>query len=244
MNKGFKNGFNAYTLKLIAIIAMTLQHSAIVFKQVVPFEAKISLYAFSGLTFPIMAFLLVEGYKHTSNFKRYALRLLFFAIITEIPHMWAMKGFGLNVMFTLLLGLVTLYLHDHMKNRTAFWLAFIGLSLATIIMDWSLMGVPMILLYYLLRGKWKKILIPVLLPIGYAFVQFIVKCIVPSMSGIEDLPSLAFAFIGCGLSIPLLTYYNGQRGRSSKYLFYLFYPGHMIVLALLRGLLLNDWSMF
>ena len=110
-------GINSFMLKLIAILGMTLDHLVIVFNIQQPLWAKIMLFAFGGLTFPIMAFLLVEGYKHTSNFKRYALRLLLFAFITYIPYMWAMRGFGLNVLFTLLLGLITLYLYDHMKNR-------------------------------------------------------------------------------------------------------------------------------
>lgn len=117
-----KNGcICASTLKFIAILGMTMDHTGIVFGDYLPFWAKIALFAFGGLTFPTMAFLLVEGYKHTSDCKRYALRILLFAVIAQIPFMWAMHSPGLNVMFTLLLGLITLYLYDHMKNRTKFW---------------------------------------------------------------------------------------------------------------------------
>lgn len=227
-------GISASTLKFIAIFGMTMDHTGIVFGDYLPFWAKIILFAFGGLTFPTMAFLLVEGYKHTSDLKRYALRLLLFAIISLIPFMWAMHSPGLNVMFTLLLGLITLYLYDHMKNRTAFWCVFVLLSLVSAVMDWSLMGVPMVLMYYVLKGKWRKIIIPALLPIGFILVKLVIGLLFFS-SIVDILPSVAFACIGCSFTVPLLAAYNGHRGRSLKYIFYMYYPGHLFILVLLRG---------
>lgn len=208
-----------------------------------PLWAKIILFAFGGLTFPTMAYLLVEGYRHTSDFKRYALRLLVFALISVLPFMWAMHSPGLNVIFTLLLGLLTLHLYDHMKNRTAFWFVFAFFIVISVIMDWSLMGVPMVLLYYVLDGKWKRVIIPALFPIGFALSELVVGLLFfPSIT--QALPSIAFACVGCSLTIPLLAAYNGKRGRPVKYLFYIYYPGHLLILAILRGILVNDWALF
>lgn len=237
-------GISASTLKFIAILGMTMDHAGIVFGDYIPLWAKISLFALGGLTFPTMAFLLVEGYRHTSNFKRYALRLLLFALISQAPFMWAMHSPGLNVMFTLLLGLITLYLYDHMKSRIGFWVVFVLFVLLSTIMDWSLMGVPMVLMYYVLEGSRKRLVLPILLPISFALVQLVVGLFLYPSSVAQDLPSVAFACIGCSLTVPLLAAYNGQRGRSLKYLFYLYYPGHLLFLALLRGLLCQDWSLF
>lgn len=243
VQQGKNSGINASALKLIAIIGMTMDHTGIVFGDYLPLWAKIALYAFGGLTFPTMAFLLVEGYRHTSNFKRYALRLLIFAGVSLLPFMWAMHSPSLNVMFTLLLGLITLYLYDHMKNRVGFWLVFVLFIFISVIMDWSLMGVPMVLMYYTLDGKWKKLIIPVLLPIGFALTELVIGYFFfPSIG--QALPSVAFAFVGCSLTVPLLASYNGKRGRSIKYLFYIYYPGHLLILALLRGFLCQDWTLF
>lgn len=236
-------GISASTLKFIAIIGMSMDHTGIVFGDYMPLWAKIMLFAFGGLTFPTMAYLLVEGYRHTSDFKRYALRLLVFALISVLPFMWAMHSPGLNVIFTLLLGLLTLHLYDHMKNRTAFWFVFAFFIVISVIMDWSLMGVPMVLLYYVLEGKWKRVIIPALFPIGFALSELVVGLLFfPSIT--QALPSIAFACVGCSLTIPLLAAYNGKRGRPVKYLFYIYYPGHLLILAILRGILVNDWALF
>ena len=66
------------------------------------------LFGFGGLTFPIMAFLLVEGYRHTSNVARYARRLLVFALVAQVPFGMFLSP-GLNVLFTLLVCLGLLY---------------------------------------------------------------------------------------------------------------------------------------
>jgi len=235
---------NAFTLKSIAIIGMTLDHIGVVFSDQLSLWAETALYALGGLTFPIMAFLLVEGYRNTSNFNRYAWRLLLFALIATGPFMWAFRLSMLNILFTLLIGLITLYLYDHVKKRVTFWLVFAGLTLVTVVMDWGLMGVPMILLYYIIGDKWKRLIIPILIPFGMELINLLVAYLAPSVSVTEVIPRIAFVAVGCSLTIPLLARYNGQRGRSSKYLFYLFYPGHLLMLALIRGLLLSDWSLF
>lgn len=237
-----KGGINAFTLKLIAIFGMTLDHIGIVFGEQLSLFPKIMLYALGGLTFPIMAYLLIEGYKHTSNFKRYALRLLLFAVLAQLPYMWAMQTISLNVLFTLLLGLLTIYLHDHMKNRSAFKFLFLILCLVSAIMDWSLLGVPMVLLYHIVKGKWQRLIIPILPTIALMLLQTALMFFIPEVSAEDTLPSLAFAVIGCSLTVPLLAKYNGHRGPSLKYLFYLYYPAHLVVLAVLRGLSLLKFT--
>lgn len=234
-------GISASSLKLLAISGMTLDHIGVVFGHWLPLWAKVALYTLGGLTYPIMAYLLVEGYRHTSNLKRYGMRLLLYAIAAQVPYMWATRGISLNVLFTLSLGLITLYLYDNFKNRTVFWFVFTGLTLATGVMDWPLMGVPMVLLYYTQRAKWRRLILPVLLPMGMMALQAAVQWIHPEMSAMDSLPSLAFAFIGCSLTIPLLANYNGKRGRPLKYLFYVYYPGHLLALSLIRGFLFGIW---
>ena len=67
-----------------------------------------------GLAVPVFAFLLVEGFLHTKSFRRYLLRMLLFALVSEVPFDFAMGGKLLdwtrqNMLFTLAVGLIMLY---------------------------------------------------------------------------------------------------------------------------------------
>lgn len=221
-------GINSFHLKIIAIIGMTLDHIGIIFNDHLSLPAETALYALGGLTFPIMAYLLVQGYHHTSNFKRYALRLFVFALVTQIPYSLFLENRG-NVLFTILIGLLMLYLYDHMERKWLFWIIFAIVSLTTVFLDWGLMGVPMVMLYSRLKGKWSKLVIPILIPIGLMLAMFASALSVGRP--LSALPQLLYALIGCTLTVPLLASYNGERGRPAKYLFYAYYPLHILVIG-------------
>lgn len=225
-------GFDSFVLKLIAILGMTSNHFGIVFEPFLPLWLKTLLFSFGGLTFPIMAYLLVQGYQHTSDVRKYGLRIAVFALVTQLPYMWAMESSALNVLFTLLMGLLVLYLYDHVRMRLVFWLLFILITLVTIPMDWGLVGPPMVLLYGRLQGRWKRVIIPVLLPIVITLIKISFIWSDP-IELFNWLPDLAFTSVGCSLTIPLLANYNGKRGRSMTYWFYLYYPVHLFLLALI-----------
>ena len=115
---------DAYKLKWIAIIGMILNHIPIALREVIPLGLQFPMYAAGGLTFPIMAFFVVEGYRHTSNLRRYMLRIFIFAVIAFIPYVLAFRALRLNIMFTIFLGLLLLYLYDRMKARGLFWVIY------------------------------------------------------------------------------------------------------------------------
>lgn len=231
-------GIDAFWLKIIAIVGMTLDHIGTAFGEYLPLWAKCVLHAFGGLTFPIMAFLLCEGYRHTRSLKRYALRLLLFAIITQVPYMWALMS-QLNVLFTLLLGLLAITCVERIKSPVLRVLVVAGFTAASVVCDWGLMGVPMVLMYNYIRKTKLKLILPVMIP----FLMLGVNSIEVLFSGyLQALPQLLYVIVGCGLTIPLLGCYQGQRGRPTKYLFYIFYPLHIAVLGIVRGLLLGDWG--
>ena len=237
-------GINASTLKMIAIIGMTLDHIGIAFGAQLPPWGICILYTPGGITFPIMAFLLTEGYRHTRDYKKYTKRLLLFALISLVPFAWALNPV-FNVIVTLLLGLVTIYLYDTMKNRVGFWFAFIGIIIFTIICDWSIVGVPMILGYHTITKPGKRVVIPVTYAWGMIICVSVINSLInPGFVVMDVLPNLLFAFVGCTATIFLLQRYNGEKGRSWKYFFYIYYPAHLLVLGVLRGLLFGIWTPF
>lgn len=146
----YAGGIDSFKLKVLAIIGMTCNHVAHVIGSSLPWQATFIIYSFGGITFPIMAFLIVEGYIHTSNLKRYALRLLVFALISQVPYTLCF-GWTANVLFTLLMGLVLLWAWDNIKNRGLFFLLFVGITAISYFCDWSLIGPAMVFLFYILR---------------------------------------------------------------------------------------------
>lgn len=155
---------------------MTANHVAHVMGNLMPWEATMTLYSFGGVTYPIMAFLLVVGYRHTSNVRKYAFRLFLFALASQVPFTLCF-GWGpspiprLNVLFTLLIGLGILWTKDHAKNQGIFFLAFIGGVAASYFCDWQLTGPILVLLFFLLkdRGNWG-----VILPMAFLYLYILV----------------------------------------------------------------------
>ncbi|MGY0354361.1 TraX family protein [Enterococcus avium] len=143
------------------------------FEDYLPLWFRLICYVFGGLTFLIMAYLIVEGYRYTSNFKRYSLRLLIFAIITSVPFIWGMQPPALNVLITLHLGLIILSLSEQMENRLAFYIIFFSACLGLIFMDCGLVGIPMIFLFKKLKGKKRQYFLQLLPSNSIAIFQFV-----------------------------------------------------------------------
>ena len=107
----------SFTLKLIGIVSMLLDHIGKVF-----LPDQIWLQCLGRLAFPIFAFGVAEGYLHTRNVKKYAIRLTIFAIISQAPYALFRIAAGndptnLNILFTLLLGLIAIYVYDKLPIK-------------------------------------------------------------------------------------------------------------------------------
>jgi len=230
-------GFNAFTLKLAAVIGMISQHSVIVFGDMIPAGLRYPMYGAGGLTFPVMAFLLVEGFKRTSDIKKYAMRLFIFAVVSQYPFSLVFGGYGLrlNIMFTLFFGLLVLILHEKCceNKKWLFWIGSLAYVAGSIYMDWDIIGPVMILLYCLIKKEEKRRVLPGVI----AGSMFIVMAAAESISASPVETSIERLAFGMGVFVStliLLRNYNGQRGIGMKYFFYAVYPAHLLILGLLR----------
>ena len=154
------------------------------------------------VSFPIFCFLLVEGFLHTHDRKKYALRLFLFALVSEIP-------FDQNVFFTLLIGLLAMMLCDYFRMQAQPVAQVLVLILAMVLAwalhtDYGYRGVLLIELLYIFRYDRMK--------------QIVAGAVAFSW---ETTAPLAF--------IPVW-FYNGKRGKSGKWFFYWFYPVHLLIL--------------
>jgi hypothetical protein len=256
---------DAFTLKIIAITSMALHHTITILWEIFPIWLHIPLYFISGITFPIMSFFLTEGFRRTSNVKKYMLRLLVFGLLAQIPYMLS-TGLGtLNIIFTILLGLIGLMLYDSLyvkaQKRTLFVVLFIVLLIvATFTVEGQFFGPILILLFYVIKDEKKRrtypliifgaltALLDILNRVSYALDEVAVTAAVAMQGGVfmqyQLMMMQYFVFsVGTFAIIPLLRAYNGEKGRNAKYLFYAFYPLHFAVLAAIAYALgLADFS--
>src|SRR5574344_1780704 len=164
---------SSFFIKLIAIISMLFDHTGDTI--IGNFSA---LNILGRIAFPLFAFQLVIGYEHTHDLKKYMLRLLIFAFISQIPyaimiHNIDSTGFPLNIFFTLLLGIICMYIFDYtkkdsnLKNKRGFniYISLLNLLLITCILiiaqftkvDYEAWGVFLILFIHIFYKQNKAI---------------------------------------------------------------------------------------
>ena len=242
-------GLNAYQLKWIAIIGMALSHMVYAWHEILPLWLMIPLAASGGLTFPIMGYFVVEGYKHTSNLKKYFLRLLVFGLIASLFYPLVFRALQFNIMFSIMLCLVMFLVYDKLNGRFWFWLIFPLFLVAALFMDWWIFGPIMLLLYYLIRTESTRRVVPALVG-GGLFVLFalwglfqvralyaipggaeIAAELLGTMGSMDFMISSIFMIFGVLAAAYMLKHYNGERGKSAKWLFYVAYPLHLAILG-------------
>ncbi len=245
---------NGNKLKIIAIISMFVDHfsktvlivllnlyavprlnstamSADTYKQIIGY-INTYLVGFGRIAFPLYCFLIAEGFHYTKNRLRYLLSMLVFAILSEVPFDLLFIGGAVNlekqnVYFTLLLGVCTLFIADFDRIKAkpldiivkTLLIGAVALSADYLKTDYGTKGVIYITALYLFREK--RSIQPIVFLAAYTFFT-------------RSIPS-AFILTSAGL----MYLYNGERGhlRVNKYVFYAFYPVHILLLFLAAKLL-------
>jgi hypothetical protein len=230
---------SANGLKWIAIVAMVNAH--LIYKISIPQTTLVILHSIGRIAMPIICFLIAEGFCHTRNVKKYALRLLVFALISQIPFNYWQSGNPfqvgfvgyLNVLFCLLLGLCALWvLKSQLKTLVKFALVSLCI-LVSVFCDWPVFGVLWILAFGLNKNSFKR------QAIWFSLAVIVCNLVSGGLSYMAGY-GVRFTQLGLFLSLLLLPLYNGKRGGeflpswlSNKWIFYAFYPLHLLVIAFL-----------
>ncbi len=208
-----------FSLKILACVSMFIDHLGVAL-----FPDLVWMRYVGRLAFPIYAFLLTEGYRHTSDVKKYLGRLFVFALISEVPFDLVLKGsfFYLksqNVLFTLFLGLLLLYIIDHSNDLFTRGAAVISVMLIAqyVHCDYRYPGIWMMLIFAYLRD------IPLFEGINIAAVNIRLFASPIQTAGAAALFPIAL--------------YNGKKGPSLKYFFYFFFPGHLLIIYMIGRLM-------
>lgn len=226
---------NSNRLKMIAIVSMLIDHGAVVLienrilggpfdyiaaqtSETIAFWWNVNtvLRLIGRLAFPIFSFQIVEGFIHTSDVKKYAKRLLLFALISEIPfdlaifNTWFYAQYQ-NVFITLLIGLAAIAAVHKFEAEQSLWKQAAAMALCCggaqlLKADYGAFGVFFILLLYYCRRD--------------ARMQTI-------------LGSLALLWeVTAPLAFIPIRMYNGEKGNKKwQWLFYVCYPAHLLILA-------------
>lgn len=242
-------------LKLIAIIAMTVDHIAwAIFSSYSREPLAITMHIIGRLTQPIMWYFIAEGYHYTKNVKKYTKRLFIFAAISHIPYMMQsepFKQFGplalipfatgngfmghvlnqTSVMLSLAIGLVMLRVNDNQKlSQFKKTIIILLLCVVSFPADSSCIGSLCILAIGSNRGKpIKQILSCSIYVLMYIAIYYF--CIDKVYALIHLCEALAIPFIMC---------YNGKRGKNPKvnkifkYGFYIYYPLHLLIIGIIN----------
>ncbi len=214
---------SSFVLKIIAIVSMFIDHIGYAI------YGNFSYFNYIGrIAFPIFAFQISEGYIHTRNLKRYFFRLFIFAFISQIPfmlfHSIFSTSFSLNIFFTLLLGLTCIFIYDKSKYK------FIAIALSILIgliaeytkCDYGFYGVAIILIFYIFKNNFINASI-------FFIIATAIKYLIPIIQyGFNNVYS--YLFICTIIPMLFISTYNGKKGKDTKYLLYLFYPIHLLLI--------------
>ncbi len=229
-------GINASELKYIAILAMLIDHIAWLF--IPTAEAAGQAMHFVGrITAPVMCFFISEGYHYTKNLRRYFTRMCIFAVISHFAYAYCFNGGFLesgteSVIATLTLSLLTVHVVNSEKIIMALKLPII-LFIAYFAeqCDWGATLIIFTLTFELARGNRKNQLIAYS---ASAFI-YVMPVIGLLINGYDIFWENIYKF-GVFLPVPLLMLYNGEKGggKYTKWVFYIFYPAHLILLQYLN----------
>ena len=202
-------------LKVIAILSMTIDHIAYYYGVSNPYVYEL-MRTVGRIAFPTFAFLLAEGYVYTRNRQRYMLSLFTFAILSEIPWFLLNQDNSHNVLFTLLAGVIGMYIIDTSRNKwvTLTSLVLIGCTTLMTETDYSLNGYALTLLFFMFRGR-------------------------PDLQTLFGIPLMyEYGIVGIMMAFAVIWLYNGERGfirgKAWKYAFYAFYPVHLMLIYCFR----------
>lgn len=226
---------NSNQLKILACCLMLCDHIGYILLN----DNRV-MRAIGRLAFPIFVFLLVEGFRHTSNLKKYLFRLFLFALLSEIPFDLCMTGkvldFGSqNVFFTLTAGLLAIAcLKQAEKSEDKRINPAIAIMILVIItgfafllaFDYGGAGVLLVVLFYYMKPFYQ---------LETSKEKWLQAGKMTVLSGI--LYGLVFVLseMYALFAILPISMYNGKRGNKRfQYVFYIFYPVHLLIIWVIK----------
>lgn len=204
-------------LKLIGMISMVADHIGVQFFSENPTMIYYVMRLFGRLAFPIFAYLLAMGFQRTRDWKRYAVRLGVFAVITQIP--FQLFAGHLNVLFTFLFGLLFLYFYERQEI-----LGVVAVMLAAEILrtDYAGYGLLMIFIFYRFGGDRQRTFLYIF---GLTALYGTLSVLSAGMFQWVMMIQLA-----CVAALPIIWHDFQLSIQLPKWTGYVFYPAHIALI--------------
>ena len=227
-----KFGLTNNQLKIIAMVSMMLDHIGLLF-----FPDAAIFRVLGRIAFPIFAYMIAEGCRYTKNRAKYLGMIAGMGILFQVVFLVAMNSLYQGILITFSLAIITIYAIDGLIKSKKLWgrlaalgaLAFVAVFVFVLPrllagtdfdLDYGLWGILLpVAVYFLPNRTWRIVGVAALL---------VVRAIHYTVLPVNSLGLLQW-FSLC--TVPLLALYSGERGRAKmKYVFYIFYPAHLVVL--------------
>lgn len=223
-------GFTGNQLKIIALICMTVDHIGFILLPQFLF-----LRIIGRLAFPIFAYMIAEGCRHTKSMGRYLGLMAGFAVVSQVVEYLASGSLYQCIFVTFSMSVVLIWLLQLAVEQTKVWawsifaVTLLAVFFLTSVLpgllsgtdyavDYGFWGVMLPVVVYFGKDRWRKL----------GMAAFVLLLLARESHWIQYIALL---------TLPLLALYNGQRGNwKMKYLFYLYYPVHLAVLHLISML--------
>ena len=226
-------GLTGNQLKIIALIAMTLDHAG---KLLWP--GCVWMQVVGRLAFPIFAYMVAEGCAYTKNRKKYLGMMAGLAFVCQLVYLVAMGSLYQSVLVSFTLSILIIYIVDWAKGTGTIWLA-LALAVVSLGLAWFLsVELPIVLWRtdYNIDYGFAGILLVV--GIYYAKGRVAKLAMATVMLAVLGITFGGMQWYGL-FALPLLALYGGERGKHKlKYLFYIYYPAHLVGICLI-GLLME-----
>ena len=212
-------------LKMIAMVSMVFDHVGDNF-----FPDQTWMRVIGRIAMPIFAFCIAEGFSHTHDRLSYLKRMGVFALVSEVPFDLVTAGSILefshqNIMATFFWAILGLVAFEKVtEGGTSRRHAGVGVLVAFIVgslalrLDYNMLAVGLIYIFYLLRGR--DLLLRTAVAAAYHAL-------------LRNVGVYWFGLLGF---VPII-FYNGKRGAGLKWLFYVFYPGHLLLIWLVKTMM-------
>lgn len=203
-------------MQLIAMLTMLIDHVGLIF-----FPGEMGWRIIGRIAFPIYAYALVQGHVHTSNYRRYAVRLSVIALLSQVPYQLAFNTTGLNVVATLLVSSLVLRLLEKVKHSVGSGIIVVVacVLMEVVSFDYGAYGLLLVLIFRY-GGAATMVLMHMLLNIVYLFAfGWIVQLA-------SIIPTMVIAY---GPEV----WRRLENWRLPRWVWRSFYPVHLAVLVIL-----------